>query len=138
MPILVNAGHPVFTLPGLRHQTLAGVADGLARLEVWSQSLDPGAVTPPHYHECEEVVVIHSGRGQLVIDGKATAFGPGTTLTVAARVVHQVMNTGDSDMTLLAVLSETPARVFTPDGRLLALPWQIGPAGPGAAAAGGA
>lgn len=131
MPVFVNSSRPVFALPGLRHRTLAAGADGLARLEVWSQSLDAGAATPPHYHDCEEVVVIHSGRGQLLTVGGTTPFGPGTTLTVPPRVVHQIVNTGDSEMTLLAVLSETPARVFTPDGGLMTLPWQvIGPSHP--------
>jgi mannose-6-phosphate isomerase-like protein (cupin superfamily) len=128
MPTFVNANRQVFTLPGLRHQALAGASDSLAGREVWSQSLDPGAARPPHYHECEEVVVIQSGRGQLIIDGEASAFGPGTTLIVAARVVHQIVNTGESEMTLLAALSETPARVFMPDGALLALPWHAGSA----------
>jgi hypothetical protein len=40
MPTFVHSNRPVFTLPGLRHQTLAGGADGLARLEIWYQSLD--------------------------------------------------------------------------------------------------
>ena len=128
MPTFVNSNRPVFTLPGLRHQTLADGADGLTGLEVWYQSLDPGAATPPHYHECEEVIVIRSGRGRVVIAGEATAFGPDTTLTFAARIVHQIVNTSESEMTLFAVLSETPARVFTPDGELVALPWQVGPA----------
>jgi mannose-6-phosphate isomerase-like protein (cupin superfamily) len=123
MPTFVHSNRPVFTLPGLRHQTLAGGADGLARLEIWYQSLDPGAATPLHYHECEEVVVIQSGRGQLLIEGHATNFGPDTTLTVAPRVLHQIVNTGDSEMRLIAVFSETPARVFTPDETLMALPW---------------
>ena len=81
-----NSNHPVFCLPGLRHQTLAGRADGLGRLEVWYQALDSGAETPPHFHYCEEVLLIQSGRGRLVVAGEASPFGPDTTLTVAARV----------------------------------------------------
>ena len=128
-----NSNRPVFSLPGLLHQTLAGRADGLGRLEVWYQALDSGAATPPHYHHCEEVLLIQTGRGQLVVAGEASPFGPGTTLTVAARVLHQIVNTGDSEMTLFAVLSETPARVFTPDGELMSLPWETGSTEPNAA-----
>jgi mannose-6-phosphate isomerase-like protein (cupin superfamily) len=44
------------------------------------QTLESGAATPPHYHECEEVLVILKGAGQFSIVGESRDFGPGTTL----------------------------------------------------------
>lgn len=124
MPIITNSSRRVFALPGLEHQTLAGASDGLKRLEFWMQTLAPGAETPVHYHECEEVVVVHRGSGHTTIAGETRPFGPGTTLVIQPKVVHQIVNRGADSMFLVAALSETPARVFTPAGELMLLPWQ--------------
>ncbi|SRR6266536_6054801 len=123
MPIIDNSSRQVFALPGLKHQTLASAADDLRHLELWMQTLESGAATPPHYHECEEVVVVLRGTGRLLVAGKTTEFGSGTTLVVAPKAIHQLFNTGAEEMFLIAGLSETPARVFAPDGSVMALPW---------------
>ena len=123
MPIIKNSSRQVFEFPGLKHQTIASGADQLKHLEFWMQTLDPGTETPVHYHECEEVIVILRGSGSLSADDEVTEFGPGTTLVVPPKVIHQLINSGAEEMFLIAGLSETPSRVFTPDGNLMALPW---------------
>lgn len=123
MSIVTNADRPLFSLPGIEHRTLAGADDGLGRLELWQQSLAPGAVTPTHYHDSEEAIVVLTGRGTLVVDGQRIPFAAGQTLVVPPRVVHQIINDGPEAMALLAVFSESPARVFAPDGTLIPVPW---------------
>lgn len=61
MPIIDNSTIKTFTLPGLVHQTVAGPAHGLKTLEVWVETIAPGAGTPVHRHDCEEVFVILTG-----------------------------------------------------------------------------
>src|SRR5262245_43951825 len=56
-------------LPGIAHRTLAGPEHGLRALEVWSQRIDASAATPPHRHDCEEVVVVLEGEGTLTLQG---------------------------------------------------------------------
>lgn len=124
MSVIDNTTREHFQIPGIDHQTLASHRDGLAGLELWKQRLEPGAETPVHYHDCEEVIVVTAGSGKVIIDGKSQAFGANFTLVVPARVVHQMVNTGDGPMELIATLSASPARVFAPDGTELALPWQ--------------
>jgi uncharacterized cupin superfamily protein len=124
MTILQRDSLRSFTLPGLQHRTLASTAQGLSALEVWWQTLAPGGSTPPHYHECEEVVVIQRGSGQAVSNGQSRSFGPGVALIFTPREVHQIVNSGAEDMVLLAALSECPARVFSPSGEEIILPWQ--------------
>ena len=51
--------------PGILHATLAGSEQGLKQLSIWQQILEPGAATPPHRHDCEEVVLCSAGRGEL-------------------------------------------------------------------------
>jgi quercetin dioxygenase-like cupin family protein len=123
MAIIQNSSRQIFALPGLKHQTLAWAADGLGQLEMWMQTLEPGGATPPHYHECEEVVVVLRGAGRFAVADKSTDFGPETTLVALPKVIHQVINTGSEEMFLIAGLSETPARAFAPDGSVIPLPW---------------
>ena len=52
-------------LPGISHATWAGAQDGLSQLSIWRQTLAPGAATPPHSHDCDEVVLCLSGFGEV-------------------------------------------------------------------------
>ena len=65
MTVIANATIAHQSLPGLQHQTLANADHGLAHLSLWRQTMAPGAATPPHRHDCEEVVLIESGSGEL-------------------------------------------------------------------------
>jgi mannose-6-phosphate isomerase-like protein (cupin superfamily) len=111
-------------LPGIEHLTLAGSAQGLKRLSVWRQSMAPGCATPPHQHDCEEVVVILEGTGEVHIGDKCSPFGPDTTLVLPPRVPHRILNTGSLPLKMLAAFSATPVGTFLPDGAPLELPWK--------------
>jgi mannose-6-phosphate isomerase-like protein (cupin superfamily) len=123
MPVIDNSTLKTFTLPGLVHQTVAGPAQGLKTLEVWVETIAPGAGTPVHRHDCEEVFVILTGGGQVTLAGQVQDFGANHTLIVPRGVVHQVVNTGQEDMHLVAVLGAAPARATTPDGQPILVPW---------------
>jgi mannose-6-phosphate isomerase-like protein (cupin superfamily) len=76
--------------PGLLHATLAGSAQGLKRLSIWEQVLKSGSSTPPHSHDCEEVVMCLGGRGDLLFgDGRRLRFGVNQTLTIPPNQVHR-------------------------------------------------
>jgi len=124
MSVINNSKIQQFTLPGLVHQTLASHNDGLKGTEVWMQTIEPGGETPIHYHDCEEVVVVIQGSGQLTIGEETTEFSSNHTLIIAPEVVHQLINSGNEEILLLATFSSTPANVFTPEGEKLPLPWQ--------------
>jgi mannose-6-phosphate isomerase-like protein (cupin superfamily) len=123
MPIKDNNTVEVHNFPGLSHQTLAGPSDGLKGMEVWLQTIDAGATTPVHRHDCDEVIVVQAGSGTCMIEGKITEFGPNSTLVLPANAVHQICNTGDDDLVILATLGMAPVRVETADGQLMKLPW---------------
>ena len=124
MSVIDNATIEQFSLPGLVHQTLASHKDGLKNTEVWMQTVEPGGETPVHYHDCEEVVVILSGSGRLIIADQEVEFGPNSTLVIPPDIVHQLVNSGTEEISLIASFGSTPAKVFLPDGEELALPWQ--------------
>ena len=122
-----NAEVQAVTLPGIVHRTLAGPRDGMKNMEVWLQTIAPGAETPMHRHDCEEVIVILSGSGTCEIEGEVRSFGPGSTIVVPPNVVHRLANTGTVDMQAVAGLSAAPVHVHAPDGTRIHLPWDQAP-----------
>jgi len=124
MAVVDNASLQEFNLPGLNHRTFAGPEHGMKGLELWGQTIEAGAATPVHRHACEEAIVILEGSGTLTIEGQETAFGPNSTLIIPADVIHQIVNTGNTKMVLIAALSAAPVQVRHADNAAMPLPWQ--------------
>ncbi|WP_157269511.1 cupin domain-containing protein [Azohydromonas aeria] len=123
-PVLAQPRPQSAGLPGIAHATWAGRDDGLEQLSVWRQSLAPGAATPPHGHDCDEVVFCLAGHGEAHVDGGVFSFGPDSTVLLPRGSVHQILNTGDAALELLAVFAATPVQTRLPDGQAIALPWR--------------
>jgi quercetin dioxygenase-like cupin family protein len=123
MPIIKLDDVEQFALPGLTHRTVGGHLQGVKSMEVWVQTIAPGAATPVHRHACEEVVVVLTGSGECTVSGKTTPFGPNSALVLEPDVVHQIVNTSNDEMKLVAVLGMAPVRVKTSDGQALPVPW---------------
>ena len=111
-------------IPGVAHATWAGHDDGLTQLSVWRQSIAPGGATPPHRHDCDEVVLCQAGSGELHIDGQAQRFGADTTLVLPRGSLHQIFNVGAQPLEIVGVFGGTPVATTLPDGSALALPWR--------------
>ena len=111
-------------IPGVAHATWAGSDEGLKQLSVWRQTLAPGAATPPHHHDCDEVVMCQAGHGELHIEGEVHRFAAHNTLVIAKAKPHQIFNTGPQPMEIVGVFGATPVNVYTPDGEKLELPWR--------------
>lgn len=124
MQILTNHAPEPTPIPGIAHVTLAGSPTGLHNLSVWKQSVEAGHLTPPHQHDCEEVVVCLGGSGELHADGEVTRFGAGQTIVIPAGVPHQLVSVGPGALELIAAFSMTPVPTTFPDGQVLELPWQ--------------
>jgi mannose-6-phosphate isomerase-like protein (cupin superfamily) len=123
MHVTQHAGLEKSGIPGIEHRTLACAAQGLEHLSLWRQTLAPGSASPPHRHDCEEVVVVLAGRGRVVVDGVSHAFGPDSTLVIPPGVDHQLFCDLGEPMAVIAAFSATPVRTDLPDGTPLALPW---------------
>lgn len=111
-------------IPGVEHATWAAQAEGLSQLSLWRQRLAPGGATPPHRHDCDELVLCQSGEGELHIDGQVHRFTAGQVVTLPRNVMHQLFNVGRVPMEIVAVLAATPVEVFLPGDEPLALPWR--------------
>jgi mannose-6-phosphate isomerase-like protein (cupin superfamily) len=110
-------------LPGLQHQTLASRANGITSFEIWQQSLAPGSATPLHRHDCEEVIVFTGGNGVMHHAGEETPVEAGTVLLCQPNELHQIVNTGKSDLSLYGILAISPVPVLDEHGVALPLPW---------------
>jgi mannose-6-phosphate isomerase-like protein (cupin superfamily) len=123
MKVIDNATLPHAQLPGLDHVTLAGGSVGLRKLSVWQQIIAPGGATPPHFHDCEEVVLVTAGIGAIHTPSGSHTFGAGKTLLIPPLEEHQILNTGSTPVELVGIFSATPVGVFEPGGKALDLPW---------------
>lgn len=111
-------------IPGLQHATWAGADQGLTQLSLWRQSVAPGGATPPHRHDCDEIVMCSAGHGELHMAGAVHRFGPDSTITIPRNAMHQIFSVGDEPLEIVAVLAATPVEVRLPDDSVLPLPWK--------------
>ena len=109
--------------PGVAHATWASATDGLTQIAIWRQSLAPGAASPAHSHDCDEVVLCLSGWGQIQGDGYMRRFGADTTIVLPKNRVHQLINVGPMPLEVVGIFGATPVATLLPDGQALTLPW---------------
>lgn len=122
---LIEQNRPESTpIPGVAHATWAGQADGLSQLSVWRQTLAPGAATPPHRHDCDEVVLCLAGWGEAHSLGEVRRFGADSTLALPKGQVHQIFNTGPAPLEIVGIFAATPVPTQLADGQALDLPWR--------------
>jgi mannose-6-phosphate isomerase-like protein (cupin superfamily) len=73
----------------------AGDTPGSTKFITGRFLLEPGQTPhPPHRHPEEEVMIIESGHGEIVCDGKTTKVGPGSAMYTAPDAEHGIVNTG--------------------------------------------
>lgn len=111
-------------IPGIEHQTLAGEEEGLKGLSVWLQRIGPQGATPPHRHDCEEIIIVTNGSGEVLLNGSAHPFQAPCSLNIPKNAPHQIINTGDEPLETYAVFSMTPVEVYLPNDEKLDLPWR--------------
>jgi quercetin dioxygenase-like cupin family protein len=124
MTVLLQSRPEPTPIPGVAHATWAGHDDGLRQLSVWRQTLAPGAATPPHRHDCDEVVMCQAGTGDVDIDGTVHRFSAEHTIVLPAGATHRIVNTGAMPMEIVGVFGATPVGTVLPDGSALPLPWR--------------
>lgn len=65
----------------------------------------PGGRVPMHAHKNEEVYVILSGRGKMVVGDEAREVEGVSAVYIPSNVEHSLTNTGDENMEILYVYS---------------------------------
>jgi mannose-6-phosphate isomerase-like protein (cupin superfamily) len=95
-----DRGNPVGQM-GLYVQ---GETPGCSSLVTGRFIVDPGkSPHPPHVHDDEEVLIVGSGHGEIICDGKTTKVGPGSMMYSTPNVAHGLNNTGQEPLTFYFV-----------------------------------
>lgn len=85
---------------------LGGPDTGLKALSAAFVTVDPGAVSPRHWHEkTEEMYLITAGRGVMHLDGENLPVRPGDSISIPVGVVHAIGNSGHAPLTFWVVTS---------------------------------
>jgi quercetin dioxygenase-like cupin family protein len=78
----------------------------------------PTERAPDHFHTYNEVIYVLDGEGVLHAGGSERELAPGAGISLPARTVHCLENTGDRVMRVVAVFRPpgSPAAAYYPDG----------------------
>lgn len=123
MPVVDHAQLREFGMNGSFVTGLATPSRGAKSLEVWKAGMAPGASTPLHRHDAEEIVVVLSGHGEAHAAGEIAQFRAPCTLILPGNQLHQLKNTGAELLETIAVVP-IGSKVFDAEGNEMALPWR--------------
>jgi mannose-6-phosphate isomerase-like protein (cupin superfamily) len=78
----------------------------------------PVGAAPRHYHLYDEVIYVLDGHGVMHMGGEQTPLRAGSAISLPAREVHTLANSGPGVMVVLGVFrpSGSPAAAYYPDG----------------------
>lgn len=123
MGVVREADIPEFELMGNHMRGLATPSRGAAEVAVWRGITEPGATTPPHTHDHEEVLVVLAGSGSASMDGEQVDVSPGDVLIVPPNKLHQLFGPADGEPLDAIAVMPIGTRTFLPDGEELQAPW---------------
>ena len=113
---------PVHELSGNRLRGLATPSRGSSDIAMWNHSVAPGAASPPHRHDHDQVIYVLSGEGRVVVGDDDFPVAAGDVIVAPAEIPHQVLAAPDQGLdTIVAML--TALRTFRPDGSEIDQPW---------------
>lgn len=102
-----NAGQPA----GQVGAYVAGETPASTKFVTGRFVLPPGkSPHPPHRHPEEEVMIIESGNGEIVCDGKTTPVGPGSVMYTTPDAPHGIVNTGNEPIVFYFIKWESKGR----------------------------
>jgi quercetin dioxygenase-like cupin family protein len=88
------------------------VSPGIIRKHYWDQSsgtasvsmglitLQPGTALTPHYHLVEDAMIVISGEGTFVVDGKRISLKAGDGALAPAGTVHYIDNNSNEPLVI--------------------------------------
>jgi mannose-6-phosphate isomerase-like protein (cupin superfamily) len=79
---------------------------GSTKIWLGISKVDPGSTSNSHLHEVqEEIFYVLSGRGRIAVGDESVEVTPGSVVVVPAGMLHQLINTGDETLEVLAAVA---------------------------------
>ncbi len=104
-PSEFQGGAPMERMPGVRDWKVIYPETGFPTktLVMGIVEIAPGAHTPLHRHNCEEVYYVLQGRGYIESEGQCYEFEAGDAIYNRENTAHRVFNTGTEPVRLCVV-----------------------------------
>ena len=101
LPLLVSPSRG----PIAGRHLFEGRAFGLAHLTVVVGESHPGQGVPLHHHDCEELIIVHAGRGTYTVGDTTVEAGPGEVVVIPSGVPHRWVNHSQEPLVHTGVFS---------------------------------
>ena len=95
---------------------LASPESGCNNCAVVEEHYEACGHCPPHYHNCDEVLVFLEGEGTLFVGQEPRPVFAGTTVTIPSGTPHCLYNTGIGHIRLLSFLPKANPEIVFVDG----------------------
>jgi quercetin dioxygenase-like cupin family protein len=123
MTVINDDDAPRFDAGGTHVVGLAAPSRGSAETSAWRFTLDPGAASPPHTLDREEIIIAVGGDLQVDLAGERSHLGPGGAVIISAGMEVVLSNETSSPFEGIACL---PAGAqATVDGEASSPPWAV-------------
>jgi quercetin dioxygenase-like cupin family protein len=123
MPVITHEQAPRFDIGGTHVVGLAAPSRGARETCAWRLTLAPGASSPDHSLDREEVFVALAGQARATLDGTSYDVRAGDSLIVPSGVPFTIATAGDEPFEAVACLPV--GGLATVDGRAAAPPWAV-------------
>lgn len=123
MPVATLADAPEFTLGDAVFRSLAVPSRGSTQYAIWALELAPGMSGDAHSLDCEEVLVIHSGRISATIGTHDVQAGPGDAVIVPPQTSLVLRNATAEPVRATAIT--TAGFRATLGGKTIIPPWSL-------------
>jgi mannose-6-phosphate isomerase-like protein (cupin superfamily) len=123
MPVIAHENAPRFDLAGTHVVGLASPSRGATETCAWRLTLAPGATSPDHTLDREEVFVALAGTARATLDGATHDVHSGDGLIVPAGVLFTIANTGDEPFEAVACLPVGGRATVA--GEVTSPPWAV-------------
>lgn len=100
---------PVERGGGVRTWYLVTVERGATEFLTGITEFDPGASLAPHFHNCQESVIVLEGRAIFEASGESCAMDQHSATLVPTGTVHRFENPGPGRLRILFVYGSTHA-----------------------------
>jgi mannose-6-phosphate isomerase-like protein (cupin superfamily) len=123
MPVINNQDAPHFDVAGTHVVGLAAPSRGAQETCAWRLTLAPGASSPDHTLDREEVFVALAGAARATLDGAGHDVRQGDGLIVPAGVEFRIATVGDEPFEAVACLPVGGRATVA--GEAAAPPWVV-------------